>query len=302
LPSPEDPLGRCANCIRLKRECSFYPVDHTPDGSRLNTSTSATNSPSSPLTPNQLSDSISPQHADYEAGSSTDSYSLGYPGSRSLSLPFPTSLPDNLPMHPGFTISSVSENEEWAMGSHPHRPLPPGGQTSPYWASEASTPNTSNFPPNIPNLESGGSYENSPLPSYPHTEQREQQPWAPTRSLSYSHLEGLHHQHHYGGSYPGLSTTLPDGLSPFGHPSTPSPGDPGGSHPPPGLPNTYRLPDQHSTYGNPWLAPDHQAPDQGSSSSQQWYAEPSHVAPTQDHDPDEYDHANSLYPPRTHPS
>lgn len=27
LPSPEDHQGRCTNCIRLKKDCNFYPVD-----------------------------------------------------------------------------------------------------------------------------------------------------------------------------------------------------------------------------------------------------------------------------------
>ncbi|KAL0939346.1 fungal zn binuclear cluster domain containing protein [Colletotrichum truncatum] len=30
IPSPGDIQGRCINCIRLKKECSFYPVDQPP--------------------------------------------------------------------------------------------------------------------------------------------------------------------------------------------------------------------------------------------------------------------------------
>ncbi|KAK1769613.1 hypothetical protein QBC33DRAFT_328330 [Phialemonium atrogriseum] len=30
IPSPADVQGRCVNCIRLKKECSFYPVDQQP--------------------------------------------------------------------------------------------------------------------------------------------------------------------------------------------------------------------------------------------------------------------------------
>jgi hypothetical protein len=30
LPSPDDTQGRCTNCIRLKKECNFYPVDQGP--------------------------------------------------------------------------------------------------------------------------------------------------------------------------------------------------------------------------------------------------------------------------------
>ena len=30
IPSPNDLQGRCINCIRLKKDCSFYPVDQQP--------------------------------------------------------------------------------------------------------------------------------------------------------------------------------------------------------------------------------------------------------------------------------
>lgn len=30
--SPDDPQGRCSNCIRLKKECNFYPVEQQNPG------------------------------------------------------------------------------------------------------------------------------------------------------------------------------------------------------------------------------------------------------------------------------
>ena len=30
IPSPSDHQGRCVNCIRLKKDCSFFPVDQQP--------------------------------------------------------------------------------------------------------------------------------------------------------------------------------------------------------------------------------------------------------------------------------
>ncbi|KAF2135851.1 uncharacterized protein K452DRAFT_303247 [Aplosporella prunicola CBS 121167] len=32
LIAPEDAQGRCSNCIRLKKECNFYPVEQQPSG------------------------------------------------------------------------------------------------------------------------------------------------------------------------------------------------------------------------------------------------------------------------------
>jgi len=59
LPIPEDPQGRCANCIRLKKECNFYPVTESSQhevrassASRKSTQTGppSTSTPASPRT------------------------------------------------------------------------------------------------------------------------------------------------------------------------------------------------------------------------------------------------------------
>ncbi|KAL2154328.1 hypothetical protein VTH82DRAFT_3004 [Thermothelomyces myriococcoides] len=55
VPSPNDVQGRCINCIRLKKECSFYPVDQQPpvearqkSGSRSSVGPKAPSASSSP--------------------------------------------------------------------------------------------------------------------------------------------------------------------------------------------------------------------------------------------------------------
>ncbi|KAH6845369.1 hypothetical protein B0I37DRAFT_392503 [Chaetomium sp. MPI-CAGE-AT-0009] len=55
VPSPNDVQGRCINCIRLKKECSFYPVDQQPpvdtrqkSGSRSSVGPKVTSASSSP--------------------------------------------------------------------------------------------------------------------------------------------------------------------------------------------------------------------------------------------------------------
>ncbi|ROT36924.1 hypothetical protein SODALDRAFT_325490 [Sodiomyces alkalinus F11] len=61
IPSNSDAQGRCVNCIRLKKECSFYPVDQPPPSdarpkapSRASTAGSkVTSSSSSPALPTQ---------------------------------------------------------------------------------------------------------------------------------------------------------------------------------------------------------------------------------------------------------
>ncbi|KAI9822940.1 MAG: hypothetical protein M1832_002965 [Thelocarpon impressellum] len=69
LLAPEDPTGRCLNCIRLKKECNFFPVDQQPQpdhssrsGSkigRVSSNDSSSASPSPPLPVGSMHDRAS---------------------------------------------------------------------------------------------------------------------------------------------------------------------------------------------------------------------------------------------------
>lgn len=57
IASPNDTQGRCINCIRLKKECSFFPVDQASvddsrgrQGSRASTGAKGNSTTSSPAT------------------------------------------------------------------------------------------------------------------------------------------------------------------------------------------------------------------------------------------------------------
>lgn len=50
LLAADDPQQRCSNCIRLKKECNFYPVEHTPEAPPSTIATKDTIS-GQPLTP-----------------------------------------------------------------------------------------------------------------------------------------------------------------------------------------------------------------------------------------------------------
>lgn len=63
IPAPADPQNRCSNCIRLKKECNFYPVDQQPPpepkrrGSKAQSGTGGASQSSSPSIPSgQLPD------------------------------------------------------------------------------------------------------------------------------------------------------------------------------------------------------------------------------------------------------
>ncbi|RGP59248.1 hypothetical protein FLONG3_11243 [Fusarium longipes] len=58
IASPNDTQGRCINCIRLKKDCSFFPVDQasiddsrSKQGSRASTGAKGNSATSSPATP-----------------------------------------------------------------------------------------------------------------------------------------------------------------------------------------------------------------------------------------------------------
>lgn len=63
IPAPADPQNRCSNCIRLKKECNFYPVDQQPQpepkrrGSKAQSGNGRASQSSSPSIPSgQLPD------------------------------------------------------------------------------------------------------------------------------------------------------------------------------------------------------------------------------------------------------
>jgi hypothetical protein len=59
LLAPDDHQGRCSNCIRLKKECNFYPVEHNPDMPQSQAISSKSSSSVQPGTPV----ATSPRHA-----------------------------------------------------------------------------------------------------------------------------------------------------------------------------------------------------------------------------------------------
>ena len=100
MPEGADPQGRCANCIRLKKECSFHPIDQPPTSEgRSKTSSRASTGPKAG------SASSSPTLSSAQANSQ-------YPG---IAMPVAQHLlsshanegemsPDNFPMNPKGTF------------------------------------------------------------------------------------------------------------------------------------------------------------------------------------------------------
>jgi hypothetical protein len=79
LLAPDDPQGRCANCIRLKKECNFYPVEHNPDAPPSQSGATKDTTPGLPLTP---ADS-SPRHPPSLSGEKVGEFRAPYRGTSS---------------------------------------------------------------------------------------------------------------------------------------------------------------------------------------------------------------------------
>jgi hypothetical protein len=217
IPAPADPQNRCSNCIRLKKECNFYPVDQqpTPDprrrGSKAQSGTErASEESSSPSTSSgQLPEM--PQTLPYphlnmppiqDLGGPqmkrqrTESFSPENKGVNFRHLPQQT-LPNDS------TVVTSSRNFEYNHGptnwmapdASPSTKAPPSDVPQSFWrVNPQDSPLTPAFSPFTPNLQIPPP-QNWPAP-HPEASPRDDMSWSvPQRSNSYSNLEGLQSQH-----------------------------------------------------------------------------------------------------------
>ncbi|KAE8447449.1 hypothetical protein EG329_010722 [Mollisiaceae sp. DMI_Dod_QoI] len=186
IPAPGDAQSRCSNCIRLKKECNFYPVDQAPppDPRRRGSKTQSG--------PERTSESSSP---------STGSGQLP---EMQPTLPYP---PLNMPPIQDLVVTS-SRNFEYNTAPHHGATnwmapdASPGAKPQtevpqPYWrVNQQESPLTPAFSPFTPSLQIPPP-QNWPA-SHPEPSPREDIGWSvPQRSISYSNLEGLHNHQQY---------------------------------------------------------------------------------------------------------
>jgi hypothetical protein len=223
IPAPADPQNRCSNCIRLKKECSFFPVDQQPppDPRRRGSKTQS-----------------GPERASEE--SSSPSTSSGQPPEMAQTLPYPhlsmppiqdlggpqmkrqrteSFSPENKGAnfrHPppqtlsnGSAVVTSSRNFEYPQGptnwmapdASPSTKVSTSDVPPPYWrVNPQDSPQTPAFSPFTPNLQIPPQ-QNWPAP-HPEASPRDDLSWSvPQRSMSYNNLEGLQNQHHQYGQY-----------------------------------------------------------------------------------------------------
>lgn len=210
LLAPDDPQGRCANCIRLKKDCNFYPVEHNPDASPTQPVSTKDATPGQPLTPA----ASSPRHPSSLSG---DKFTEFRPPYHSASAAAPNS---NYPFQGESDIETTQGSASSRMSvQHPSYPYPhpidtqwppattflpsstvaesPSSSTS-YWRQSPSTANsTYGSESNVSGGHTPAAMSTSSTMSYGHSENH---PWAPqpsfqppARSMSYGNIEGLSH-------------------------------------------------------------------------------------------------------------
>ena len=246
-PTPEDPQGRCVNCIRLKKECVFYPVDHGPemrDGRKdsINIPSQSGAGANAPLSPGYPGiDSLQLDSHNPPFGPTTDHpYPMPYLNDQAAK-PYPAPFPSDAiaqsssSFNPNFSLGQSDGESQWQS---------PGGfqgqqnnsaditrRASAFYGTGEAPPATANMAPNMSYLaQTAGSptFQESPI-VYP--------PSDPSRHGSFSNIDsnistayGLHESasqsslsnahaysmgaHHTAGSGSASSISPGDGHSP----------------------------------------------------------------------------------------
>jgi hypothetical protein len=81
LVANDESTGRCANCIRLKKECNFYPVEHNPDIPPSQSTAGIDATPGQPLTPAMSS----PRHPSSISGDNVGEFRTPFHSASSVS-------------------------------------------------------------------------------------------------------------------------------------------------------------------------------------------------------------------------
>lgn len=301
LLAPDDPNGRCANCIRLKKECNFFPVEHNPDMSQSQTGGSKDGSTGQPATPTNSS----PRHPSSIPGERVGEFRAPYPGPPSTVPPLGFGFQDDSEIDPRHTPGQRGMPVQHPSYPYPH-PIdtqwPPTNsflpsstvnespQSNPsYWRQSPSTTNSVyGSESNVSGGHTPAAMSTSSSMSYGQQDgQWGQQPpfQPPARSMSYGNIEGLQQQ--YQGQGLGIQHDYPRRTSPYQYPTsidtnsatvhaTTMGGATTAPNSAPIVPNNSYYPPSWNSY-DPVPGHGPPMPMPGRSMSAQWYAEAAHL-------------------------
>ncbi|KAF1852147.1 uncharacterized protein K460DRAFT_271568 [Cucurbitaria berberidis CBS 394.84] len=299
LLAPDDPQSRCANCIRLKKECNFFPVEHTePQGSQAVASKDT--SPGHPVTPG----TASPRRLPSSSGDNTGEFRTPFAGTSSATQPptygfqgVPEIDPHQVPpssrmpaQQPSYPYPHSIETQ-WPPTNNflPSSSVTESPVSNPgYWRHSPPTANSAyGSESNVSGGHTPAAMSTSSTMSYGHQDGHwgQQPPFQPpTRSMSYGNIEGASQQ--YPGHGLGIQHEFPRRTSPYPYPASIDT-NPATVHATtlgastaaplsaPIVPNQPYYPPSWNSYepvpgGPPMSMP-------GRSMSAQWYPEPGHL-------------------------
>ncbi|CRK19736.1 hypothetical protein BN1708_000401 [Verticillium longisporum] len=200
IPSTSDVQGRCVNCIRLKKECSFFPVDQQPTAdtrpkapSRASTSSKMDSASPSPA--------LAPRHAPEGLSTGLQYSPLDVPGAQNVAPQLGMKITDAEGYSSESKLPSSASSRHFDMGGpqmqnwmaaegSPNpatRPLDSNASWRAYAGTDSPiTPSFSPYTPNAPNPPAGWASASNSEHGV-----REDIPWtayapAPPRAVSYS--------------------------------------------------------------------------------------------------------------------
>ena len=218
LLAPDDPQGRCSNCIRLKKECNFFPVEQQPPTDQRTSllakgepgsaarSTSTTSSPQASSSsaqdlaedPHRFQHPLK-SHTFPNATTSDGIHAVHFPSGGEMRRVFvalddanPAAVAPPPPQTAAFPPAHVPPQGQWTPYSFGHatgsiEDLRTGTSSPGYWRPVESPTTYSN--PSMAPAPPAGVLASQRLP---YAQGREDLPWtAPMRSLSYGNLENL---------------------------------------------------------------------------------------------------------------
>ncbi|KAI1083610.1 hypothetical protein F5B20DRAFT_577289 [Whalleya microplaca] len=267
----DDTQGRCVTCIRLKKECIYYPVDQPPPPQRLegrsSSGTRLTSAATSPvMTTGHLAE-VRP-HLPYHQLTARPSLQAIVPSSS-------IKIPGNEPYPPDSKVtSSASSSRSFDYGpgmtgwisteAAPSAAKTPSDLNTPWRNYSHESPATPGYPPYTPHAAASSStWQTAPLgpPSRINTATRPDDPWTsyppPTRSLSYSGEQSGQYPsstRSYSGTQPQLAA---DEIDPHGSLSA-------GAVPPPNYGTwqpPYQYPKPSEAYSGGWYGSGGNPPD-----------------------------------------
>lgn len=224
LPLPEDAQGRCTNCIRLKKECNFYPVDQAPPvdskpthQARRDTAMSGAPSASSQSSPH-ISGASQPGSVADEAAhihlhspkvdqmrqqcegggfpvpSSTEGLGVQHQAPEAALLISLLGTTHNAPFQYAPSSGGVWTEQQPPLQQYPHQHR--ASIADPQYWSASSTPTTAHYSHDsaIPFTATTPATFNSPNFAYT---QAGNPSFVPARSMSYGQIEGMSHQFNY---------------------------------------------------------------------------------------------------------